>query len=506
MHGHLAEHHLVRARTQANYVESVTDYNLRFWVVTVLTGVGAGVGAIAMMAVLRGVQHLAFDYSHGEYSAAAAASSDLRRLIVLTLGGIVAGVGWYVMRRRLGGTGGEPTRSVWTGRDNMSLPRTALAGAIQEVFIGLGGSLGREAAPQHIGAAFGSRLSRLLSLPDEQRLLLIACGAGAGVGSVYNVPLAGALFACELYLGSIRLTTVVPAVVTATVATLVGWITLPTHSVYHVSVPGVPSASLVVWALIAGPLIGVAAAGFVKLIGWASDTRPADRRLLILPPLAFAILGVISFRYPLLLGNGRDLAEYTFTATGAIGTLFALAALKPLVTAMCLRSGPSGGLFTPTLSTGAVLGAALGRAWTLLWPAGSAHAFALAGAAAMLAAGMQAPIAGLAFSVELTNHINATFIASLLTVAGAVVVARGLDPRSIYSARLPKPEDAAARTTAAIALAGHGPAGAGVVAAGKAQGAVAADGPLGNGADQGRLGPEPAGSPGPGATGPESRR
>jgi H+/Cl- antiporter ClcA len=391
-----------------------------------------------MMAVLRTVQHLAFDYHHGTYSAAAAAHSDLRRLIVLLLGGAVAGGGYWFMRRVLGGTGGEPTRSVWTGTDNMDAPRTLLIGVIQETYIGLGASLGREAAPQHTGAAFGSLFSRRLGLPAHQRRLLIACGAGAGVGAVYNVPLAGAVFATELYLGSITLTTVVPALVCASVATLVGWLTLPTHSVYSVHLPLVPTRSSIVFALIAGPLLGLATAGLIRLVGWANDHRPTGgRALLVLPILSFGLLGLLSFAQPLLLGNGRDLAEFALLGGGTVGGLLLLGLLKPLVTVLALRSGPGGGLFTPMLSTGAALGAGLGHAWMHLWPGTPAPVFAMIGAAAMLGAGMQAPIAGIAFAVELTNSLSASVVPILLAVAGAVVVARGLDPRSIYSARLP---------------------------------------------------------------------
>ncbi|WP_249009494.1 chloride channel protein [Conexibacter sp. DBS9H8] len=437
------EHH-ARARVQANFVHSVTEYDHRFWLATGLTGVAAGVGAIVMMAVLRTIQHLAFSYHHGTYSSAAAAHSDLRRLIVLLIGGLVAGVGYWFLRRVLGGTGGEPTRSVWTGTDNMNVPRTFATGVLQETFIGLGGSLGREAAPQHFGAAFGSYFSRHLSLPAEQRRLLIACGAGAGVGAVYNVPLAGALFATELYLGSITLTTVVPAVMCASIATLVGWITLPTHSVYQVSLPATPSASSIVFAALAGPLLGLATAAFVRLIGWANDHRPTGGPALIgLPVVAFGILGLLSFAYPLLLGNGRDLAEFALLGGGTVGGLLMLGLLKPLVTGLALRSGPGGGLFTPTLSTGAALGACLGHAWMLLWPGTAPPIFAMIGAAAMLAAGMQAPIAGIVFAVELTNSISASLVPILIAVAGAVIVARGLDPRSIYSARLPQPVAAA---------------------------------------------------------------
>jgi CIC family chloride channel protein len=427
-----------RARQQSN-TGSLADLSRRFWLLTVITGVAAGLGAIVMMAVLRFVQHVAFNYHSGEYSAAAAAHSDLRRLAVLAAGGLLTGLGLWAMRRFLGGTGGQPIAVVWSRRGRLSLPLTTLSGALSEVSIALGGSVGRENAPQHFGAAFGAWVSDRWRLPEEQQALLIACGAGAGVGAVYNVPLAGALFAAELYLGSISLGTVVPALVTAAIATAVGWITLPIHPIYHLPALGYPSVSLMAWALLAGALIGIFAAGWVKLVGWANDHRPPGRALLIEPLVAFTVLGLLAIQYPLLLGNGRDLTQFAFTGAGALGTLAALALLKPLVTAMCLRGGAIGGLFTPTMSIGAVLGAFLGQAWAQLFPGTPLAGYAIVGSAAMLAAGMRTPVAGIAFAVELTNSANPEILAMLLALGAAMLTARRLDKRSIYSARLPRP-------------------------------------------------------------------
>jgi chloride channel protein, CIC family len=428
-----------RSTWQANLRASAGTLSARFWLLAAVTGVAAGLGAIAMMAVLRTVQHAAFAYHAGEYSAAAAAHGDLRRMLVVVGGGIVAGIGAWAIHARLGGSGGSPTAAVWSGRDDLSLPRTLASGALSEIVIGLGASLGREAAPQHAAAAFGAWIGRRFGLPHEQRMLLIACGAGAGVGAVYNVPLAGALFAAELYLGSITLSTIAPALLTASIATVIAWLALPTGAVYHVPVLSSPSPALLAFSLLAGPLIGIAAAGFIRLIGWAGDHRPTGRARLAAPPVAFAILGFVSLAYPLVLGNGRDLAQFAFTGAGVVSTLAALALLKPLLTALCLGSGATGGLFTPTLSLGAVLGALLGHAMALLGPGPDIAACALAGAGAMLAAGMQAPIAAIAFTVELTNTANASIVAILIAVAGAVLVARRLESRSIYSARLPAP-------------------------------------------------------------------
>lgn len=428
-----------RGGLQPNVPATVRELPLRFWIALVATGVAAGLGAMAMMAVLRAVQHIAFDYRVGDYVAAVARHGDLWRIVVVGLGGAVAGIGWWVLRQKAGGTGGEPTAAVWTKRPDLSWWRTVASSTLSEVVIGLGGSLGREAAPQHVGAAAGSTFGRRLGLTRDQRVLLVACGAGAGVGAVYNVPLAGALFAAELYLGSLSLVAVVPALVASAIATAVAWTTLPPHVLYRLAPTGFPSASMVVFALVAGPVLGVASAGYVRLIAWASDHRPTGWRLLVEPVAAFTVLGVAAIEYPLLLGNGRDLAQFAFGGTAVLATVAALAALKPVMTALCLRSGASGGLFTPTFSFGAVLGLTLGHLWAMAWPGASLDTYAVIGAGAMIGTAMEAPVAGIAFTLELTGTTTVSLVVVALALAGALLVSRQLVSLSIYSARIAKP-------------------------------------------------------------------
>jgi CIC family chloride channel protein len=146
------------------------------------------------------------------------------------------------------------------------------------------------------------------------------------------------------------------------------WVYLPDRAVYT----GIPdyrfSGSLMAWALLAGPVIGLVSAGYIRLIGWESHHRARGTKALVAPVIAFGVLGVTGIWYPQLFGNGLDMASDAFLGIGGLGLLLTLFALKPLVTALCLGSGASGGLFTPTLATGAVLGGALGIAWSLAWP------------------------------------------------------------------------------------------------------------------------------------------
>ncbi len=436
---------LIRGEVQPN-VKGQERLPPRFWILTVLTGVVAGLGAIAMMETLRTVQHLAFHYHSGEFSAAVARVSDVRRLVMLTVGGLVTGLGLWALTRYLGGTGGEPTQVVWTRSGHLSFGRTMLSGALSEMTVGFGGSIGREAAPQRFGAAGGSFIARTFRLTPDQTYVLIACGAGAGLAAVYNSPLAGALMAVELYLGAISLNLLLPALLASGVATAVSWLVLPARAVYNVPALPSPTLALIGFAILIGPLIGIASAGYVALIGWASDHRPHGRLLILEPVLFFMILGVLAFRYPLLLGNGLDLAQFAFTGSAPLLVFAVLALLKPLATAGTLRSGASGGLFTPTMSFGAVLGVSLGRLWSFWLPGSPDATYGVLAAAAMMGAAMDAPATAVVFIMELTNRLLGVMVPALLAVVGATVTARYIDHRSIYSARLapePTPADAA---------------------------------------------------------------
>jgi chloride channel protein, CIC family len=93
------------------------------------------------------------------------------------------------------------------------------------------------------------------------------------------------------------------------------------------------------------------------------------------------LLGVVSIWFPQLLGNGRDISQLAFTNQVAPALLLILLVLKPAATVLCIRSGAPGGLFTPSLTVGALLGALLGHAWSWFWPGVPPGLFAVLGAA-----------------------------------------------------------------------------------------------------------------------------
>jgi chloride channel protein, CIC family len=407
-----------------------------FWAMVALTGVAAGLFGDLMMLILFTVQHLAFGYHSGSLESGVEHASDARRLVVLLAAGAIGGIAWFLLRRYTSGEQSDLDDVVWGDGARLSFRRSLGTSVISEVVIGMGASIGRENAPKLMGGASASLLAGWARLSREQRRLLMACGAGAGLAAVYNVPLGGALFTAEIMMGSISLPVVLPALACSWIATATAWLYLPDRATYT-DVPDYRfTAPLLAWALLAGPLIGLVASGYIRLIGWVSHHQARGRVAAVAPVVAFGVLGLIGFAYPQLFGNGKDVAHDAFLGADGLTLLLALFALKPLVTALCLGSGASGGLFTPTLSTGAVLGGAAGIAWSLAWPGSPAGAYALIGAAAMLGAAMQAPLAGLALVLELTHGGFAIMIPMIAATVTATAVARYVDGYSIYSARL----------------------------------------------------------------------
>jgi chloride channel protein, CIC family len=409
----------------------VASYGIRFWVLVVLVGLGAGLGGAALIELLRLVQHLAWSYHSGDFLDGVKRTSSARRMLVLFAGGVVAGAGALALSRF---SASEVSEAIWLRGARVPFWASIARGVHSIVIVALGASLGREAAPQQAGAAVASALSEWARLPDWQRRLLVACGAGAGMAAVYNVPLGGALFALEVLLGTLTLPLVLPALATSLIATGVAWIALPTGPTYKI--PSYPvSGSQIVWAVIVGPIAGLAAIAWIRLVALAHSLRPSGWQKLLAPIVVFTALGVLAIAYPQLLGNGKPVVQMALIGRLSVALLAVLLVLKPLVTAACLGSGAPGGLFTPTLAYGVLLGGLLGEGWVQIWPGAPAGAFAIIGGAAVLGASMQGPLAAVVLLLELTHHADALMVPILIAVVEATVLARVLGAPSIYSAR-----------------------------------------------------------------------
>ena len=403
-----------------------------FWAAVLLTGAGAGIGAAVLTRLLQLVQHLV--WPGPDLLDAAAQAGAWRHVVVLLGAGLLTGAGQIILHRLSSANGIDISEAISLYAGRLPPWRTLGSALLSVLLVGMGASLGREGAPKQAGAVIANSLSDRVGLSDEQRKLLVACGAGAGMAAAYGVPLGGALFALEVLRGVLALRLVLPALLASATATGISWLALPDAPTYLI--PAYPtSLSIVLWALLAGPVAGLVSVGYVRVIAWADRNKPTGWQRVVAPTLALGLLGIVSIAFPQILGNGKDIAQLAFTNQVTPVLLLTLLFLKPAATIMCLGSGVPGGLFTPSLALGALLGGVLGYAWGWLWPGVPPGLFAVIGAAAVLAATTHGPISAVVLVMELTGRDRSFILPLLLAVGTATVVARTLDRRSIYDAR-----------------------------------------------------------------------
>ena len=407
----------------------------RFAVATLFTGVIAGLVGLACIHLLHWIQALAWDMHSGTLLEAVSAASPARRVLNLVLGGILGAASWFFLFRRsraitsvsaaVGGAPMPPLRATWHA-------------LTQVLIVGLGASVGREVAPREMAAAFSAAAADRLGLTPEDRRIIVACGAGAGLAAVYSIPISGAIYTLEILLVSRSRRAVAAAFCTSAIAVLISTgFTRPTP---FYSVPTLtPSLSLTVFAALIGPLLGATGWAFKQAVTRVGAARPRDWRLLASLPTASFLVGVIAVWVPSVLGNGQASAQTQFDAVWATGAGLGLAALvlaaKTVTTFLTIRAGGWGGVLTPAVALGAGIGTVIGLPWATAWPGSQVAAFAFIGAAAFLGASMNAPFTGLILVIEFTAQGPTILVPATLAVGGATAATAWLSRRSLSSAR-----------------------------------------------------------------------
>lgn len=308
---------------------------------------------------------------------------------------------------------------------------TIVHALLQIVTVALGSPLGREVAPREMGALAGGTIARRMGLDEDEVRILIACGAGAGLAAVYNVPLAGALFTLEVLLLSFSWEKVFAAVVTAAIAAWTATLGLGDESQYRFTSVELPHTFLL-WACMAGPVLGVAAWMFRKATGAARVRVKNNWQMPVLCLLAFALLAALSLYYPQLPGNGKGPMQMAINDELNYQHAAILLGLKLIVILAVLRGGAEGGLLTPGLTIGGLFSLILCMVWQFAFPRGDAMSFALVGGAAFLAASLQMPLTAVVLVMEFTQMMHSYFVPTLLCAAGSFMTCRVLEKNDSF--------------------------------------------------------------------------
>lgn len=274
-------------------------------------------------------------------------------------------------------------------------------------------------------------VARKLSLLEDDTRTLIACGAGAGLAAVYNVPLAGALFTLEVMLLSFSWEKTLAAIMTSAIAAWTATLGLGDESQYHFVSSALPHTFLW-WAILMGPILGAGAWLFRKATSAARSRVRSNWQMPVFCLLAFSLLAVLSLWFPALPGNGKGPMQLALSDGLPLSMVAILLGLKMVVILAVLRGGAEGGLLTPGLAVGGLASLLLCALWQSGFPGGDESSFALVGAAAFLAASMQMPLTAVVLVMEFTHMDHSYLAPTLLCAAGAFLTCRVLDKKYCF--------------------------------------------------------------------------
>jgi CIC family chloride channel protein len=307
----------------------------------------------------------------------------------------------------------------------------ALASAI---CIGVGGSVGREGPIVQIGSALASSAGQLVRMPESRLRILVACGAAGGISATFNAPITGVFFGFELILREFSIDALVPIILSAVMADVIGRAFFGAAPIFsqmpHDLVLAHDADYLLVVVLgLAAALIGV---GFKTVLyrvedlcDWAWKGRPEWCR----PAFGGIVLGALLLALPQMYGVGYPVMNKAVAGNYVLWFLLLLMLGKIVAASLTMGIGGSGGVFAPSLFTGAMAGTAFGVvAQHIFGPTvGSPAIYGVIAMGAVFAAAAQAPLTSIASVVEMTGNYGLA-----LPVMLAVGLATGLSKRMTY--------------------------------------------------------------------------
>lgn len=287
-----------------------------------------------------------------------------------------------------------------------------------------GHSVGREGPVIHVGAASASLLGQWMRVPNNTIRTLVACGVAASIAASFNTPIAGVVFAMEVVMFEYTLSGFAPVILAAVGATSVSRMVFGPDPAF--AVPAIQLVSLLElpWVVLVGLVIGCFAAAYVHGIGLL-ERRTAHVPLWLRATAAGVLTGLCALAAPEVMGLGYDTVQLAMLGQIGLGALILIAVFKLASTVACGGLGLPGGMIGPMVVIGATAGGALGIVGHALMPGSSAAPafYAMLGVAAMMAASLQAPLAGLMAILELTGNPN-TILPGMVAVITASLMSR----------------------------------------------------------------------------------
>lgn len=339
-------------------------------------------------------------------------------IIVPAIGGALVGIMALYGSKAIRGHGiPEAMEQILVNQSKIKPAIAILKPLSSAVAIGTGGPFGAEGPIIATGGAIGSTFGQLFRITSNERKIILAAGATAGMAAIFGTPIAAIFLAIELLLFEFSPKSILPVAL----ACITG---AAAHKLLFSAEPVFPMANLVVPSNLAlaiysglGVIVGFTSLGLTKIVYFIEDSfEKLPIHWMWWPALGGFAVGIIGYFFPHTLGVGYDNISGLLSGSMPLKVMLGLCFFKFLSWSIALGSGTSGGTLAPLLTIGGAAGAILGTLILLFFPnSGITVAMsALIGMSAMFAGASRAYLTSITFALESTMQLNA-----LLPLLGA---------------------------------------------------------------------------------------
>ncbi|HEU4828075.1 MAG TPA: chloride channel protein [Gemmatimonadales bacterium] len=374
-----------------------------------LVAFAAAAAAEALVALIAFATNLFFHQRLSLHEASPAGHSlGVGVIAIPVIGGLVVGAMARFGSAAIRGHGiPEAMERVLHGESRISPRVTLLKPVSAAIAIGTGGPFGAEGPIIATGGALGSLLGQALHTTADERKILLASGAAAGMAAIFGTPVAAVLLAIELLLFEYRARSIVPVALAASAATAVRLALHGSAPVFPMAIIEQPTGTALTTYALLGALIGGIAVAITRTLYAVED---AFERLPVhwmwWPALGGLVVGIVGYFVPATLGVGYDNITAILGGAVAGGALAGLVVAKLVSWTVALGSGTSGGTLAPLFTIGGGIGALVGAGLTTLAPSLGVdpRVAALVGMAAIFAGASRALLTSVVFAFETTRQ------------------------------------------------------------------------------------------------------
>jgi H+/Cl- antiporter ClcA len=332
-------------------------------------------------------------------------------ILVPVVGGVIVGLMALYGSKAIRGHGiPEAMEQILTNESKIKPSITYLKPLSAAISIGTGGPFGAEGPIIATGGALGSTVGQLLKISHNERKILLAAGATAGMSAIFGSPIAAVFLAIELLLFEFSPRSIIPVTLACITGAAGHHFLFEAGPVFPMKMEEAPgNIALAIYSGI-GVIIGLLAVGVTKIVYFIEDMfQKLPIHWMWWPAIGGLCVGAVGYYFPRTLGVGYN--NITEMLSGALPFRFmiTLCAMKFLSWAIALGSGTSGGTLAPLLTIGSATGALLGTAAQLLFPqvGVTISLAAFIGMSSLFAGASRALLTSIIFAIETTGQSQA---------------------------------------------------------------------------------------------------